>query len=230
MFLGAIPAGTQAALRTKLGDVQTFFHERFGTETSRLHPLHRRRRPVGGGHIPPYAGLGTHLSRLLAGGGRDRPLRGRGLRYRARVVGPDRRAPLRRGRAAVGTLGVAAARVGGSGAPGARVVADWGAAVRGLRVSRSDGDGDAPGGSQQAANLGRPDGSIRFPARSHSWTRPPGPSASSPPTGWRSGPGSPPCSSTNRLLPSSDDWRDAFEGAFGITIDDFYAAFAGVPR
>ena len=29
-----------------------------------------------------------------------------------------------------------------------------------------------------------------------------------------------------RLLPSSDSWEDAFEGAFGITIDDFYAAFA----
>ena len=29
-----------------------------------------------------------------------------------------------------------------------------------------------------------------------------------------------------RLLPSSDDWQEAFEGAFGITIDDFYAAFA----
>ena len=29
-----------------------------------------------------------------------------------------------------------------------------------------------------------------------------------------------------RLLPSSDTWQDAFEGAFGIAIDDFYAAFA----
>ena len=29
-----------------------------------------------------------------------------------------------------------------------------------------------------------------------------------------------------RLLPTSDSWQDAFEGAFGITIDDFYAAFA----
>ena len=29
-----------------------------------------------------------------------------------------------------------------------------------------------------------------------------------------------------RLLPSSDTWQDAFQGAFGITIDDFYAAFA----
>ena len=29
-----------------------------------------------------------------------------------------------------------------------------------------------------------------------------------------------------RLLPSSDTWQDAFEGAFGITIDDFYDAFA----
>ncbi len=29
-----------------------------------------------------------------------------------------------------------------------------------------------------------------------------------------------------RLLPSSDSWEAAFEGAFGITIDDFYAAFA----
>ena len=28
-----------------------------------------------------------------------------------------------------------------------------------------------------------------------------------------------------RLLPSSDSWEEAFEGAFGITIDDFYAAF-----
>ncbi len=29
-----------------------------------------------------------------------------------------------------------------------------------------------------------------------------------------------------RLLPTSDSWQEAFEGAFGITIDDFYAAFA----
>ena len=29
-----------------------------------------------------------------------------------------------------------------------------------------------------------------------------------------------------RLLPSSDTWQEAFQGAFGITIDDFYAAFA----
>ena len=29
-----------------------------------------------------------------------------------------------------------------------------------------------------------------------------------------------------RLLPSSDTWREAFEGAFGITIDDFYDEFA----
>ena len=29
-----------------------------------------------------------------------------------------------------------------------------------------------------------------------------------------------------RLLPSSDTWQDAFQGAFGITVDDFYAAFA----
>ena len=29
-----------------------------------------------------------------------------------------------------------------------------------------------------------------------------------------------------RLLPSSDTWQDAFAGAFGITVDDFYAAFA----
>ena len=29
-----------------------------------------------------------------------------------------------------------------------------------------------------------------------------------------------------RLRQTTDDWRDAFEGAFGITIDDFYAAFA----
>ena len=29
-----------------------------------------------------------------------------------------------------------------------------------------------------------------------------------------------------RLLPSSASWQEAFEGAFGITIDDFYAAFA----
>ena len=29
-----------------------------------------------------------------------------------------------------------------------------------------------------------------------------------------------------RLLPTSDSWEEAFEGAFGITIDDFYAAFA----
>ena len=29
-----------------------------------------------------------------------------------------------------------------------------------------------------------------------------------------------------RLLPSSDSWQDAFEGAFGITIDDFYDEFA----
>ncbi|MCY3919619.1 MAG: hypothetical protein OXG38_07430 [Chloroflexi bacterium] len=29
-----------------------------------------------------------------------------------------------------------------------------------------------------------------------------------------------------RLLPSSDTWQDAFEGAFGITIDDFYQEFA----
>ena len=28
-----------------------------------------------------------------------------------------------------------------------------------------------------------------------------------------------------RLLPTSDSWQEAFEGAFGITIDDFYAAF-----
>ena len=28
-----------------------------------------------------------------------------------------------------------------------------------------------------------------------------------------------------RLLPTSDSWEEAFEGAFGITIDDFYAAF-----
>ena len=29
-----------------------------------------------------------------------------------------------------------------------------------------------------------------------------------------------------RLRQATDDWRVAFEGAFGITIDDFYAAFA----
>ena len=29
-----------------------------------------------------------------------------------------------------------------------------------------------------------------------------------------------------RLLPASDSWQDAFEGAFGMAIDDFYAAFA----
>jgi hypothetical protein len=29
-----------------------------------------------------------------------------------------------------------------------------------------------------------------------------------------------------RLLPSSDSWREAFEGAFGMTVDGFYAAFA----
>ncbi len=29
-----------------------------------------------------------------------------------------------------------------------------------------------------------------------------------------------------RLRQTTDDWREAFEGAFGITIDDFYAAFA----
>ena len=29
-----------------------------------------------------------------------------------------------------------------------------------------------------------------------------------------------------RLLGSSATWEEAFEGAFGITIDDFYAAFA----
>ena len=29
-----------------------------------------------------------------------------------------------------------------------------------------------------------------------------------------------------RLLPTSDTWQDAFEGAFGITIDDFYTVFA----
>ena len=29
-----------------------------------------------------------------------------------------------------------------------------------------------------------------------------------------------------RLLPSSDSWQAAFEEAFGIAIDDFYAAFA----
>ena len=28
-----------------------------------------------------------------------------------------------------------------------------------------------------------------------------------------------------RLLPTSDSWEEAFEGAFGITIDDFHAAF-----
>ena len=28
-----------------------------------------------------------------------------------------------------------------------------------------------------------------------------------------------------RLLPSSDSWQEAFEGAFGITIDEFYTAF-----
>ena len=28
-----------------------------------------------------------------------------------------------------------------------------------------------------------------------------------------------------RLLPTSDSWEEAFEGAFGITIDDFYAEF-----
>ncbi|MDE2640572.1 MAG: hypothetical protein OXI03_08330, partial [Chloroflexota bacterium] len=29
-----------------------------------------------------------------------------------------------------------------------------------------------------------------------------------------------------RLLPSSDSWQDAFQGAFGITIDEFYDEFA----
>ncbi len=29
-----------------------------------------------------------------------------------------------------------------------------------------------------------------------------------------------------RLRQSTDDWQEAFEGAFGITLDDFYAAFA----
>ena len=29
-----------------------------------------------------------------------------------------------------------------------------------------------------------------------------------------------------RLLPTSDSWQEAFEGAFGMAIDDFYAAFA----
>ena len=29
-----------------------------------------------------------------------------------------------------------------------------------------------------------------------------------------------------RLLPSSDSWEEAFEGAFGIRVNDFYAAFA----
>ena len=29
-----------------------------------------------------------------------------------------------------------------------------------------------------------------------------------------------------RLRQSTDDWKEAFQGAFGITIDDFYAAFA----
>ena len=29
-----------------------------------------------------------------------------------------------------------------------------------------------------------------------------------------------------RLLPSSDSWKEAFQGAFGITIDDFYEEFA----
>ena len=33
-----------------------------------------------------------------------------------------------------------------------------------------------------------------------------------------------------RLLPSSDSWEEAFEAAFGITIDDFYAAFAAHRR
>ena len=28
-----------------------------------------------------------------------------------------------------------------------------------------------------------------------------------------------------RLLPTSDSWEAAFEGAFGITIDDFYEKF-----
>ena len=29
-----------------------------------------------------------------------------------------------------------------------------------------------------------------------------------------------------RLRQSTDDWKDAFEGAFGITIDEFYQEFA----
>ena len=29
-----------------------------------------------------------------------------------------------------------------------------------------------------------------------------------------------------RLLGSADSWQDAFKGAFGITIDDFYQEFA----
>ena len=29
-----------------------------------------------------------------------------------------------------------------------------------------------------------------------------------------------------RLRQTTDTWQQAFEGAFGITIDDFYAAFA----
>ena len=223
LFLGAIPEGTQTALRAKFGDVQTLFRERFGTEpvdytlyiTADLRSAaDTYRRTVGGEltHLGCWQGRdGVVLVVVVTCATSPRnvdPLVE--LHHDAVVLqlAPWESLP-------------AASRSG---------VSPWGpewltgttqyaeAAYRAatgretfeesrnrLRIMASRTEQPLLHRHEDAVSR-----ALRFLAADWLAQRA----------------GEPALFEYYRLLPSSDSWQEAFKGAFGIAIDDFYAAFA----
>ena len=231
LSLGAVPASTQGALRAKLGDVQTLFRERFGTEpvdytlyvTADLQSAADTYRRTVGRELT-YLGcwqghdgvvLFVSVACATASNSPDPVLE---LHYDALILELAPWASLPRGsgradRRGPWWLGIGSQEFADS-AYRARMrpeAFDWirsgratvaGQTESALRNMETYRDFDVV--DQRAAHA------LSFLAADWLAQRA----------------GEPALFEYYRLLPSSDTWQDAFEGAFGITIDDFYQEFA----
>ncbi len=225
MFLGAIPAGTQAALRTKLGDVQTFFHERFGTEPAD-YTLYIA-ADVQSAADTYLRTQGWELTYLGCWQGEDGIVLFVVVACATAPVSSDPIVELHSD-AVVLQLAPWESLPQGSGGAGRRGP-EW------LQIGAQQYADSAYRAATGTATLQEARSRLRILAGRTEYPLPgaftlldeAARALSFLAADWLAQrAGEPALFEYYRLLPSSDDWRDAFEGAFGITIDDFYAAFA----
>ena len=225
MFLGAIPASTRAALRAKSGEVQAFFRERFGTEPAdyTLYIV----ADVGSAADTYLRTLGRGLTYLGCWQGEDGIVLFVVVACATAPVSSDpivelhsdalvlQLAPLESlpqgsggaGRRGPEWLQIGAQQYADSAYRAATGTATLQEARSRLRILAGRTEYPLPGAFTLLDEAAR---ALSFLAADWLAQRA----------------GEPALFEYYRLLPTSDSWQEAFEGAFGMAIDDFYAAFA----